>query len=70
MTTQNTQYSKEVRKALIDREMNFDDLAREVSSKTGLYCSSSYLSHIFRGDRNAPRIVSAINEILGLEVET
>jgi len=66
MAAQNTAFAKEVRKTLIDKDMSMADLAKEVSQKTGLFCDSNYLYHIFRGDRNPPKIVGAINEILGL----
>lgn len=64
---QNTEFGKEVRKLLIDKDMSVADLAKEVADKTGLYCDATYIYHIFRGDRNPPKIVNAINEILGLE---
>jgi hypothetical protein len=38
-----------------------------ISEKTGLYVDNGYLYKIFRGQRNAPRIVEAIREILCLE---
>lgn len=69
MAAQNTAFAKEVRKALIDKDMGMKDLAKAVSDKTGLFCDSNYLYHIFRGDRNPPKIIEAINEILGLEVK-
>lgn len=38
-----------------------------VTQKTGLYVDSSYLSKIFTGKRNAPKVVQAIKEILEIE---
>lgn len=41
-------------------------LEKEITERTGLYVDSSYLSKIFSGQRNAPKIVHAISEILGV----
>ena len=62
-----TQFGKDVRKALIDADSSVPDLAAQVAEKTGLFCDSSYLYHIFRGDRNPPKIKNAIREILNME---
>ncbi len=43
-------------------------LEETVSEKTGLYVDSSYMYKILTGQRNAPKIVSAIREILSIEV--
>ena len=42
-------------------------LEEAVSAKTGLYVDSGYLYKIFTGQRNAPKIVAAIREILSIE---
>ena len=60
-------FAKTVKKALIDREWTFSDLANAVSSKTGLFCDQSYISKILSGSRSPEKIVEAINEILNLE---
>lgn len=44
-------------------------LEQEVSSKTGLFMDNGYMHKILTGQRNAPKIVAAIKEILGLECE-
>lgn len=41
-----------------------------VSEKTGLYVDSGYMYKILTGQRNAPKIVAAIREILNLPEET
>lgn len=41
-------------------------LEKEITKKTGLYVDSSYLSKIFTGQRNAPKVVQAIRDILDL----
>ena len=42
-------------------------LEEAVSEKTGLYVDNGYLYKILTGQRNAPKIVEAIKEILSLE---
>lgn len=42
-------------------------LEEAISEKTGLYVDNGYLYKIFTGQRNAPKIVEAIREILSLE---
>ena len=42
-------------------------LEEAVSEMTGLYVDSGYMYKILTGKRNAPKIVAAIWEILGLE---
>ena len=37
-----------------------------VSEKTGLYVDSGYMHKILTGQRNAPKVVEAIREILGI----
>ena len=41
-------------------------LEEEVTSRTGLYVDNGYIYKILTGRRNAPRIVSAIREILDI----
>ncbi len=42
-------------------------LENAVTEKTGLYMDSGYMHKILTGQRNAPKIVAAIREILNLE---
>lgn len=42
-------------------------LEEAVAEKTGLYVDSGYLYKILTGQRNAPKIVAAIREILNIE---
>lgn len=67
---QNTEFGKEVRKTLIDRDMSVVELAQQVAERTGLFCDATYIYHIFRGDRNAPKIVDAIKDILGMRADS
>ena len=39
-------------------------LEDEVSAKTGLYMDNAYMYKILTGQRNAPKVVQAIREIL------
>lgn len=41
-------------------------LAEQVSEATGMYVDSAYISRILTGQRNAPKVVQAIREILDL----
>lgn len=41
-------------------------LEEEVKEKTGLFVDNGYLYKIFTGQRNAPKVVQAIREILDL----
>ncbi len=38
-----------------------------ISEKTGLFVDSSYMHKILTGQRNAPKIVAAICEVLSIE---
>lgn len=42
-------------------------LEAEVSAKTGLYVDSGYMYKVLTGQRNAPKIVAAIREILEIQ---
>lgn len=42
-------------------------LEETLTEKTGLYVDSGYLYKIFTGQRNAPKIVKAIREILKIK---
>ena len=44
-------------------------LEDEITSRTGLYVDSGYMHKILTGQRNAPKIVEAICEILNIENE-
>jgi hypothetical protein len=42
-------------------------LEEEITKKTGLYVDSGYMHKILTGQRNAPKIVEAICDILNIE---
>lgn len=60
-------FEKEIKKRLIDKDWSIENLANAVSDRTGLFCDSSYIFKIWRGERKAPKIVAAIKEILEME---
>lgn len=64
-----TDFGKAVKKRLIDVGMNTSELAEEVAKRTGLFCDAPYISVILNGKRNAPKIKTAICEILEMEEE-
>jgi hypothetical protein len=39
-------------------------LEEEITKRTGLYMDDGYIYKILTGQRNAPKVVTAINEIL------
>jgi hypothetical protein len=43
-------------------------LEEAVSAQTGLFVDSSYMYKILTGQRNAPKIVAAICEILSIDI--
>lgn len=45
-------------------------LEKTVTEKTGLFVDSGYMYKILTGQRNAPKIVAAICEILNIEKST
>lgn len=65
----NTTFGQEVRIRLIVKKWKLNDLAAEVSKRTGLVCDTSYLCRILNGQRNPPKIIKAIREILDLPEE-
>ena len=44
-------------------------LEAAITEKTGLYVDSGYMYKILTGQRNAPKVVEAIKEILGIKGE-
>ena len=62
-----TEYAKRVHHALIDKEMSVNTLVAAVQEQTGLFFDRSYLSKILNGKNHPAKIMSAINEILGIE---
>ena len=59
-------FMKEFKKRLIDLDKNQKWLEEQITEKTGLFVDSSYLGKIYKGERNAPKVVQAIKEILDI----
>lgn len=65
--TVQTPFGKEVKKRLVDLEQSQNWLMQQITEKTGLFVDSSYMHKVFTGERNAPKIVQAIKEILEIK---
>ena len=63
------EFFKKVKYRLIDLGKNQRWLENQITEKTGLFVDGSYLSKIYNGERNAPKIRSAICEILEIDEE-
>ena len=61
-----TDYGKSIKHRLIDMDKTQKWLQDAVTEKTGLYMDRSYMTKILTGQLETPKIVAAINEILGL----
>lgn len=61
-------YEKLVKHRLIDLDMTQTELAKKVNEMTGLHTDQSYISRNLTGECKSKRVISAINEILGIEV--
>ena len=59
---------KIVKHKLIDMGKTQKWLEEEISRRTGLFVDSGYMHKIMTGQRNAPKIVDAICEILDISV--
>lgn len=67
MKAQLTDYGKAIKFRLIEIGKDQAWLIDEVKKKTSLYFDSAYLWRIQTGQLSTPKIVAAINEILGLD---
>ena len=63
-TDYGTVYGRKTKRKMRRANLSMNELARLVSDKSGLYCDSQYLYKIFTGQRKAPKIVEAVNEVL------
>ena len=61
-----TDYGKRIKHRLIDMDRTQKWLQDEISERTGLYMDRSYMTKILTGQLSTPKVVSAINEILGI----
>lgn len=60
-------FGKKVKIRLIELDKTQKWLIEQVSEKTGLFFDGGYLWKVLNGERNAPRIVEAICEILDIK---
>jgi hypothetical protein len=56
-----------VKTELLRRGKDQKWLEEQVSERTGLFVDNGYMYKILTGQRNAPKIVQSIREILGME---
>lgn len=64
-----TDFGIEVKTKLLKHPLRTQEaLAAEVSARTGLSVDGAYLSNIFAGRRNAPKVRQVICEILEIEM--
>lgn len=64
-----TPFEIRVKTALIERGMSQSDLFEIISAKFGLYCDHGYMHRIFINPKLAPKIRSAIAEILEIDLD-
>lgn len=55
-----------VKTELLRRGMEQKELEKRITEETGLYVDSGYIYKILTGQRNAPKVVQAIRDILGI----
>lgn len=65
-----TEFGRNVKKSLIDVGKTQNWLMGRIKDSTGLFVDSGYLYKILTGQREAPKIVQAIREILDLPEQT
>ncbi len=58
-----------VKTELLREGLTQEWLIEEIRNRTGMYADSGYLYKILTGQRSAPKIVRAIQDILGLTGE-
>lgn len=61
-----TEFGLCVKTELLRRGMEQKQLEEEVTTRTGLFVDSGYMYKILTGQRNAPKVVQAIKEILDI----
>lgn len=59
-----TKYGKAVKKRIIDINQTQVWLMKTITEKTGRFVDSGYLYKMFSGQRKAPAITAAVNDIL------
>lgn len=64
-----TNWGLTVKTALLRKGKTQTWLEEEITHRTGLYMDAGYIYKILTGRRKAPKIVAAINEILGIKTQ-
>lgn len=62
-----TPYGKKIKYKLVDLNQKQEWLIQRVKEETGLYFDSSYMYKIQTGQLSTPKIIDAINKILGID---
>lgn len=62
-----TDWGLQVKMELLKQGKEQTWLCEEVTKRTGLFIDGGYIYKILTGQRNAPKIISAINEILKIK---
>ncbi len=62
-----TEYGKTIKAKLVELNKTQTWLGERVAEKTGLYFDSSYMHKVLTGKLSTPKVLAAINEILGIE---
>lgn len=65
-----SEYGLRIKHGLVDKGMTITGLSEQVKKLTGMYCDQPLISRIIHGEINEksrPAIMSAINQILGIE---
>ena len=61
-----TAFGKQIKYRLIDLGKTQTWLQKQITEKTGLYMDSSYMYKVLTGQKNSPKVVQAIREILDI----
>lgn len=62
-----TEYGMKIQQSLVLRNEKQEWLIERVSKETGLYFDGSYLYKIMVGKLHSPKVIAAINNVLGIE---
>ena len=61
-----TAFGKQIKYRLIDLGKTQTWLQKQITEKNGLYMDSSYMYKVLTGQKNSPKVVQAIREILDI----
>ena len=64
-----TDYGKRVKCRLIELNRTQKWLEASINERTGLYMDRSYIGKILTGQLASPKVIAAINDILGFDNE-